>query len=147
MTVLLVLFGSLGDFGGYRKKGLKLGWFLFSAAPLVAGLVSPGDVNGDDTNSMKFALFIAALLFVVTNISRLAAQQMFDAYLPLLAQTHPKVQQTLGMIPVDDDGGTWCYRDRFGDFGVQRIRRGVHINRFFLRHSRKENRKTVKSSI
>ena len=100
----LVLFGSLGDFGGYRKKGLKLGWFLFSVAPLVAGVVSPGDVNGDDTNSMKFALFIAALLFVVTNISHLAAQQMFDAYLPLLAQTHPEVQQTLGMIPADKDG-------------------------------------------
>ena len=95
----LVIFGSLGDFGGFRKKGLVVGWFLFSVCPLIAGATSPGDLGGGDTNQMRRALQITASLFVVTNIAHLAAQQMFDAYLPLLAQTHPRVQQVLGMIP------------------------------------------------
>ena len=41
----LVLFGSLGDFGANRKKGLVIGWLAFAFAPIVAGAVTPGDEN------------------------------------------------------------------------------------------------------
>ena len=39
-------------------------------------------------------------MYVVTNIAHLSAQQMYDAYLPLLAQTHPRV---LKMMRDDSD--------------------------------------------
>jgi MFS-type transporter involved in bile tolerance (Atg22 family) len=88
----LVFFGSLGDFSSFRKRGLVMGWLAFSIAPLVAGFVSPG--NEDDpanANATQQTLVLAAALYVVTNIAHLSAQQMYDAYLPLLAQTHPRV--------------------------------------------------------
>ena len=97
----LVLFGSLGDFGANRKKGLVIGWLAFAFAPIVAGAVTPGDENDPaNADATQAALVLAAALYVVTNIAHLSAQQMYDAYLPLLAQTHPKV---LKMMRDDSD--------------------------------------------
>ena len=88
----LVFFGSLGDFGSYRKRVLQIGWLVFSVAPLVAGIASPGDETADENRAAtRRALVLAAALFVVTNVAHLFAQQMYDAYLPLLAQSHPRV--------------------------------------------------------
>jgi UMF1 family MFS transporter len=97
----LVLFGSLGDFGANRKKGLVIGWLAFAFAPLVAGAVAPGDENDPaNADATQAALILAAALYVVTSIAHLSAQQMYDAYLPLLAQTHPRV---LKMMRDDSD--------------------------------------------
>jgi UMF1 family MFS transporter len=97
----LVLFGSLGDFGANRKKGLVIGWLAFAFAPLVAGAVAPGDENDPaNADATQAVLILAAALYVVTSIAHLSAQQMYDAYLPLLAQTHPRV---LKMMRDDSD--------------------------------------------
>ena len=97
----LVLFGSLGDFGANRKRGLVIGWLAFAFAPLVAGAVAPGDENDPaNADATQAALILAAALYVVTSIAHLSAQQMYDAYLPLLAQTHPRV---LKMMRDDSD--------------------------------------------
>jgi UMF1 family MFS transporter len=103
----LVFFGSLGDFSSFRKRGLVMGWLAFSIAPLVAGFVSPG--NEDDpanANATQQTLVLAAALYVVTNIAHLSAQQMYDAYLPLLAQTHPRVLKMMREATRNEEEGT-----------------------------------------
>ena len=75
----LVFLGSLGDFGSMRWNGLALGAFVISFAPIVALFIS-------ETKDYAWQ----AVLFVAVVIAHLCAQQMFDAYLPLLATTHPR---------------------------------------------------------
>lgn len=75
----LVFLGSLGDFGSMRWNGLALGAFVLSFAPIVALFIS-------ETKDYAWQ----AVLFVAVVIAHLCAQQMFDAYLPLLAKAHPR---------------------------------------------------------
>ena len=75
----LVFLGSLGDFGSMRWNGLALGAFVISFAPIVALFIS-------ETKDYAWQ----AVLFCAVVIAHLCAQQMFDAYLPLLAKTHPR---------------------------------------------------------
>lgn len=76
----LIFCGSLGDFGAMRHRGLKAGWLVFTFAPILAGaLVYRTDL-----------FWISAILYAITSVAHLSAQQMFDAYLPLLAKSHPR---------------------------------------------------------
>ncbi len=75
----LVFLGSLGDFGSMRWNGLALGAFVISFAPIVALFI---------TETKDYAW--QAALFVAVIVAHLCAQQMFDAYLPLLAKAHPR---------------------------------------------------------
>ena len=103
----LVFFGSLGDFSSFRKRGLVIGCLAFSIAPLVAGSVSPGnEYDPANADATQRALVLAAALYVVTNIAHLSAQQMYDAYLPLLAQTHPRVLKMMRDAACQGEEGT-----------------------------------------
>ena len=78
--LFLIFCGSLGDFGTMRHRGLKAGWLVFTFAPILTGaLVYRSEL-----------FWISAILYVATSIAHLTAQQMFDAYLPLLAKSHPR---------------------------------------------------------
>jgi len=77
--LFLVFLGSLGDFGSMRWRGLALGACVLSFAPIVAAFISK-------TEDYAWQ----AVLLVAVVIAHLCAQQMFDAYLPLLAKSHPR---------------------------------------------------------
>ena len=122
----LVFFGSLGDFSSFRKRGLVMGWLAFSIAPLVAGFVSPG--NEDDpanANATQRALVLAAALYVVTNIAHLSAQQMYDAYLPLLAQTHPRVLKMMREATRNEEEGTGGEKNADATYSAGKQTNGV----------------------
>ena len=77
--LFLVFLGSLGDFGSMRWRGLALGACVLSFAPFAAAFISK-------TEDYAWQ----AVLLVSVVIAHLCAQQMFDAYLPLLAKSHPR---------------------------------------------------------
>ena len=64
-----------------RYKGLVLGWVLFSLCPLMVSAVS-------DTSMF----WLTAMLAAMSSVAHLSSQQMYDAYLPLLAKSHWKTR-------------------------------------------------------
>ena len=111
----LAFFGSLGDFGANRKRVLFVGWAAFSVAPLLAGAVSPGNEPADgNLAATRRVLVLAAATYVVANIAHLFAQQTFDAYLPLLAQTHPRVLKTMREGKGEGEGASEAFSEAEG---------------------------------
>jgi len=79
--VFLVFFGTLGDFGANRKRLMRLGWVVFAFSPILGGALV--------TNHGAYPW--SAALLAATIVAHLGSQQMYDAYLPLLAKSHPRV--------------------------------------------------------
>lgn len=95
----LVFFGCIGDFGKTRYNLLLFGSAVFSLSPIIATIVS-------DTSYY----WISAVCYVLTVVANLTAQQMFYAYLPLLAKSHWLTRAAAAgqTVKMPDTKGWWC---------------------------------------